>query len=1679
LLLLGWLCAWSATPALAKVISSITLTQTLAVDGRFATGVITIVNQATPATVVSGSAWLEVHYPASKLAPPYPAGSTPGWVKVGTVELSLPANIAARDTLRVGYAADLCSMRNFAGANSMRGVVALTLKVGTRTSTFTTRSDGVAAARPACPVSVTIRVTGRVMFDNAAPADGATVVTSALPRAAFPPGLPRPQPTSTTVTDSNGYFGIDVGPQELPARILVKVRYAAASLPPVESARWLEATNAVVDAGDIVIAQPALAELGLGGGTAQSADGSVRIEGLPDGVARAFGRVFDPAESSSAFPGEPAEDTGIAILPTVFAWLEAVDAAGLPVDVFSQPVAVHLRVPASRWSHLADNDSNTARIDLPILTFNGETNQWEQVGMGWLEDAHGALLPPEAEPLIRAGTYQGEVFLSFETNHFSWWSACICNIGPWTLCRLPKEKRQNKCFAEGLELANAIISSAAGRAAFARVNQPGANIDYELGPRKGPEIKIGDSLPDETSGRYEGDAGGREDEFLLNDKLWQSCGPDDAQRKAATLKFAVTALHETSHWKEDVLKYPSVFGQELTLSNQGMEMGYQLERDLFGGTVTTRSSLGLVFIDPTGYGGLQQVNQNTVDNWLRDSWWWFERPTPVSLSPAGAPMSAATAAATLTVDLPKSTFALGEEIPAFVTLTNNSGATLQALDVIDIPGLPLYFEIVDSATGAGVPFIGPAVSREVTEGDYVQLPPASSLSRTVTLLRSAPDGRFRYQFTHSGSFTLTAVYETWGDVPETRSNTVQFTIAAGTGGSVSGTITEQNGGAPIVGAAVSFYGNGTFLFVTVFSGPGGAYTVAELPPGTYTVRAAALGYLTAEQPAVSVAAGQARVVDLALGRVGGGEQPPVGVADVSAGGEHSCLLTSMGTAQCWGANARGQIGDGTTTFRIVPSDVLTTAGGAALTGIVGLSSGYLHSCLVTNAGTVKCWGTNGNGQLGDGGPGVNRTIPTEVLQAPAGLPLIQVGAVSAGGWHSCALTTSRTVKCWGFNGWGSLGDGTYTDRATPVDVLREAGGLRLDGVVSIAAGAVHTCALMVDGTVKCWGLNASGELGNGTSGNDADPSAYDSPVPLDVLVAPGGAPLTGVRTLALGGHHACALITDGTVRCWGSNYNGELGDGTTTWDEFHPNPVTVIESSGAPLTDVIAITAGYDYTCAALQSGQVRCWGNNFHGRLGDGEAEDLSGVPVTVLTAPGGSPLTGVLDVSAGSMGHHTCALRQGGVISCWGENLWGQLGDGTAVFAETAATPALAQPGGPPLTGITAVAAGDSHTCGLTQSGQVRCWGGNGYGEVGDGTTEGRTTPVDVLEAPGGAPLAGVRAICAGGFHTCALTTAGTVRCWGNDYYGQLGNGSAGPSTVPVDVLNSSGATPLGGVAGLACGTFHTCALTGAGTVQCWGRNASGALGNGSTVDSPLPVDVLSAPGGPPLGSVTGLALGRQHSCLVTGAGGVKCWGLGGSGQLGDGTRLPRYTPVDVLQASGGSPLLGIAEVAAGQYFSCARTLAGSVLCWGANEHGQLGDGTTNTREFPAPVLAAPGGTALAGVAALVASYGHGAGNYLYARGHACGLTTGGGLLCWGDNDFAQVGNGTTSNWVVTPVAVADAQSKSAIDNAVALAAGAAHSCLVDSGGGVMCWGLKFGGQLGTGPVVAYRSTPVTVLK
>jgi hypothetical protein len=332
-----------------------------------------------------------------------------------------------------------------------------------------------------------------------------------------------------------------------------------------------------------------------------------------------------------------------------------------------------------------------------------------------------------------------------------------------------------------------------------------------------------------------------------------------------------------------------------------------------------------------------------------------------------------------------------------------------------------------------------------------------------------------------------------------------------------------------------------------------------------------------------------------------------------------------------------------------------------------------------------------------------------------------------------------------------------------------------------------------------------------------------------------------------------------------------------------------------------------------------------------------------------------------------HTCAIKTNGSLWCWGWNFYYQLGDGGTNYPSTNIPVQIM------LSGVVDISAGGIHTCAIKQDSSLWCWGDNFAGQLGDGTNVSKSTPVQIISS-------GVVAVSAGGHHTCAIKRDGSLWCWGANHYGQLGDGTWESKNSPVQIMP-------GGVIAVSCGAQHTCAIKQDGSLWCWGVNGHGQLGDGTWEMKNTPVQIMSS------GAVA-VSAGGWHTCAIKQDGSLWCWGMNWDGELGDGTNMDKNMPVQIMPS-------GVSSVSLGWQHTCAIKQDGSLWCWGANFSGQLGDGTWVSKNIPTQIMSK-------GVMMVSAG-----GSF------TCAIKQDSSLWCWGANSSGQLGNRTyVSNNIPAPV-------------------------------------------------------------
>ena len=776
------------------------------------------------------------------------------------------------------------------------------------------------------------------------------------------------------------------------------------------------------------------------------------------------------------------------------------------------------------------------------------------------------------------------------------------------------------------------------------------------------------------------------------------------------------------------------------------------------------------------------------------------------------------------------------------------------------------------------------------------------------------------------------------------------------------------------------------------------------------------------------------------------------VVSVAAGGSHSLALCSDGTVVAWGYNNYGQLGNNSTTNSQVP--VLVDATGV-LSGkaVVSIDARYSYSLALCFDGIVVGWGYNRSGQLGN-----NSTTDTNKTPVLADLSGVLSGktvvSVAAGNLHSLALCSDGTVAAWGNNYAGQLGNNGTTNSKVPV-LVDTTGVLNGKTVVAVACGADSSRALCSDGTVVAWGYNYYGQLGNNSTTNSQ----------VSVLVDASGV-LSGksVVSVAAGGSHSLALCSDGTVASWGYNSSGRLGNNSTTNSKI---PV-LVDNSGFPVgrkSKMIAGGNGHSLLISAIPPGSslksLTLDAGDLSPAFSPGNisycaiiskdrtaisviptAQDASLVRVNGMNVVSGSQSDGI-PVHDGVNTITTDVIGEGGDVTRYTVTVL----LGTILDAEFSSVDDVVITGdgvdfsvlevnislhfAPPL--------GSNLTL-VRKSGLE--WVTGRFINL----TQGQ-----VVNLPfNGRSYQFVANYFGGTGNDLVLEWANRrIASWGDNRYGQLGDGGALASTVPV-ATDPAGVLAGRTVVSLTASAIANLALCADGTLAAWGGNSSGQLGIGTNVNSNVPV-IMNGMGALAGKRVIALGVGGNVTSLaVCSDGTIAAWGAGTSGELGDGTNTGKNIPVPVSHTGA---LSGKTVVAAaiGGYHCLALCSDGTVVAWGSNTYGQLGTasviGWSNV-----PVLVDTAGV-LSGKTVVAVRAG------LY---HSLALCSDGNVVTWGYNDYGQIGNGYTGGWGPEAVNVSGILAGRTV---VGISAGSSTNIVLCSDGTMASWGAGLSGQLGNG--------------
>lgn len=789
------------------------------------------------------------------------------------------------------------------------------------------------------------------------------------------------------------------------------------------------------------------------------------------------------------------------------------------------------------------------------------------------------------------------------------------------------------------------------------------------------------------------------------------------------------------------------------------------------------------------------------------------------------------------------------------------------------------------------------------------------------------------------------------------------------------------------------------------------------------------GYLIGDHPAQMGDNLKPAIIGMGTGSGAGGLNP----VDVAAGSISACAVFDDGTAKCWGYSGYGANGyngaGGNIDANSMGENITFVPIGAGRT-LTKIEGGHYHHCGLMDNGGVKCWGYNPYGNLGQDDIlnwGQNQST-LNVYTMPAinlGLPATKI---SSGIYHACAILNDGTVKCWGYNAYGQLGQNHTNHVGTGGGSMAALTAVNLGGntAVDITCGNYYTCAVLSNGKARCWGYNPYGNLGTGNAINYGSDGAAASMANIPEISFAGR---TIVKILA-GGYHTCALLDNATLRCWGYNAYGELGYGDNVNRGVAPGQMSTLTT--VPLgtgRTVVDFALGNAHTCAILDNNTMKCWGYNLVGQLGLGHITNKGLLPTDIgdnLPAVNLGANTIPLKI-AKTMGDNTMILaeRDGqNVIIGLGKMGYGE--DGTMRFSigikpgdmgSNLPITDLGNADGP----VTRISNGAVYGfCGYFANGKAKCWGYNysGYRLLGSNSAEeniGDAAGEMSNNLPYVAAGIGVTTLQVAGTrytasHACGLfdnSGSKEMKCWGYNPYGNLGQDNLANATYiatvpPINLGVGRYATKI------AAGEYISCALLDNGTVKCFGYNAYGTLGQGDTTNRGGVAGDMAALLPISLGTgVTAkdICIGYYTVCGIMNNDRVKCWGYNGNGELGLGDTANRGDNPGEMGDALPYVELGtgrtVKKVICGVHHICTILDNDRLKCWGYNGYGNLGLGNTAAKGN----IGGNMGNALPyvdlGTGRTVVDMSSG---YL----HACAVLDNNDVKCWGHNVYGQLGLG-----------------------------------------------------------------------
>ncbi|MBT3981784.1 MAG: hypothetical protein HOE90_10550 [Bacteriovoracaceae bacterium] len=675
-----------------------------------------------------------------------------------------------------------------------------------------------------------------------------------------------------------------------------------------------------------------------------------------------------------------------------------------------------------------------------------------------------------------------------------------------------------------------------------------------------------------------------------------------------------------------------------------------------------------------------------------------------------------------------------------------------------------------------------------------------------------------------------------------------------------------------------------------------------------------------------------------------------GVIKISLGYDFACALKSDNTVWCWGDGSMRRLGNGSQTDMKEATQVKISAG-TYLTDATDIAAGYYHACVATLSNRVRCWGEGADGRLGLGNT-TDQYYANEVLEAAA-LPLINVDTVTVGEKFSCALKTDNTVTCWGDGASYALGNNGTADKLYADTLVLDDQGGNLSNVIKIDSSAYsdHTCAMINDGTIKCWGEGGSGQQGDGSNADNAKAA---------VMKFDATTIYSNATDFSVGADYTCAVGKgQGATMCSGANIAKQLGDDTTSGTNFinkfvegpGGNKITRVHSMAAG-----AGSYGNQFSCAIFApSGNITCWGDGKYGKLGNFRDATNNGFVFNEVLGSNTQNFGAISNAAQVSVGEtFVCYTTTGNKAQCFGNGTDGQLGNGIKPYQWV--VPVNANPnshvqdsGGTDITNVTEVSSGNMHGCARLSTNQVRCWGENGSNQLGNNSTADTDYAVVVYKDSGTTAVNDIVSISVGQEHACGVTTGAKVRCWGYGTYGRLGNGGTSNNAYANFVKVDAG-TDLTNVSKVYAGNRYTCAVHTDGTASCWGYDGSGVRGDNSAANNNYASTKVLSSTGPDveLTGIVSMAVEDSHTVAVLSDGTARIWGGIVNTQKGAGHTAATIASESMYSNSTPSDATGIAEVALGRFSSCTRYTNGKVQCVGSGNRYQMGDNNVGTNQY-----------------------------------------------------------------------------------------------------------------------------------